>query len=127
MELWLVLARFAHYGASLVLFGLVLFPFYAHGPVANRSADSRTAALSLPIAVLVLISGLPWFFGVVTSMTADKISWETARFVLAETSFGIEASSNPRSRRSQVVMRGFRTKKGGQGARLASKQVNLGG
>ncbi len=89
MELWLVLARFVHYGASLVLFGLVLFPLYAHGPVASRSAGSRTATLSLPVSVLVLISGLLWFFGVAASMTADGISWETARFVLTETSFGI--------------------------------------
>lgn len=88
MESWLVLARFLHYGASLVLFGLALFPLYTCGPIASRSADSRAPTLSLPVSVLVLISGILWFICVATSMTEAEMSWETARLMLTETSFG---------------------------------------
>ncbi|OAF05779.1 hypothetical protein AYJ54_02480 [Bradyrhizobium centrolobii] len=88
MEPWLVVTRFVHYGASLVLFGLALFPLYSHGLVASRSAGSRAAALSLPVSLLVLISGILWFIGVATSMTEAEMSWETAGLMLTETSFG---------------------------------------
>jgi putative copper resistance protein D len=88
VESWLVLARFLHYGASLVLFGLALFPLYTYGPIASRSAGSRAPTLSLPISVLVLISCILWFISVTTSMTEAEMSWETPRFMLTETSFG---------------------------------------
>lgn len=88
MEPWLVLVRFVHYGASLVLFGLALFPLYAYPPVGSRDAGSRALAVLLSVSLLVLISSILWFIGVATSMTEAPISGETARFILGETSFG---------------------------------------
>lgn len=91
MELWLVLVRFVHYAASLVLFGLVLFPFYACPPAASRDRGGRALAISLSVSLLVLASGILWFIGVATSMTGGGVTWETARFVLTDTSFGAVA------------------------------------
>lgn len=91
MELWLVLARFVHYATSLVLFGLVLFPFYAYPRAASRDGGSRELAISLSVSLLVLASGILWFIGVATSMTGGGVTWETARFVLTDTSFGAVA------------------------------------
>lgn len=88
MERWLVLVRFVHYGASLVLFGLALFPFYACPPATSRDAGSRALTISLSVSLIVLVSGILWFIGVTTSMTEEAMSWETARFVLTDTSFG---------------------------------------
>lgn len=92
MEPWLVLVRFVHYGASLVLFGLVLFPFYAYPPAKRRDGGSHARTISLSVSLLVLASGILWFIGVTTSMTEEAISWETARFVLTNTSFGAISS-----------------------------------
>ncbi|MBH5396413.1 hypothetical protein HZZ13_01100 [Bradyrhizobium sp. CNPSo 4010] len=91
MELWLVLVRFVHYAASLVLFGLVLFPFYACPPTTSRDGGSRALAISLSVSLLVLASGILWFIGVATSMTGGGVNWETASFVLTDTSFGAVA------------------------------------
>ena len=88
MDPWLVPVRFVHYGASLVLFGLVLFPFYAYPPDNRRDASRRALTISFWLSLLVLFSGLLWFIGVATSMTETAMSWETARFVLTDTSFG---------------------------------------
>ncbi len=88
MEPGLVLFRFVHYAVSLVLFGLVLFPLYAYPPGTNRIARSHALAIPLTVSLLVLASGILWFIGVATSMTEAAVSWEAARFILAETSFG---------------------------------------
>ncbi|WP_018317134.1 copper homeostasis membrane protein CopD [Bradyrhizobium sp. WSM2793] len=87
MDTGLVLVRFVHYGASLVLFGLVLFPLYAYPPVAGR-AGLRAPAISRSVSLLVLVSGIAWFIGVAASMTDEGMSWDTARFFVTETSFG---------------------------------------
>ncbi len=89
MEPWLVLLRFVHYATSLLLFGLVLFPFYAHPPATSRDAGSHGLAISL--SLLVLASGTLWFIGVATSMTGGGVTWESALFVLTDTSFGAVA------------------------------------
>lgn len=88
MQLELVLVRFVHYGASLVLFGLVLFPLYAYPTVTRQDAGGRRLAISLLISLLVLISGIFWFISISTSMTEAGMSWETARLMVTETSFG---------------------------------------
>ena len=88
MEPWLVFVRFVHYGTSRVLFGLVLFPFYAYPPDTGRDAGSRALAISFWLSLLVLFSGILWFISVTTGMTETAISGETARFVLTDTSFG---------------------------------------
>jgi putative copper resistance protein D len=93
VELWLVLVRFVHYATSLVLFGLVLFPFYAYPPATSRDGGSRALAISLSVSLLVLASGILWFIGVATSMTGGDVTWETVRFVLTDTSFGAVALS----------------------------------
>jgi putative copper resistance protein D len=88
VEPWLVLARFVHYGASLVFFGQVLFPLYACPPVRSCDVGRRGLAVSLSVSLLVLVSGILWFIGVATSMTEAEMSCETARFMVTETSFG---------------------------------------
>ncbi|MGL3106282.1 copper homeostasis membrane protein CopD [Bradyrhizobium sp. BR 1432] len=91
MELWLVLVRFVHYATSLVLFGLVLFPFYAYPRAASRDGGTSGLAISLSVSLLILASGILWFIGVTISMTGGGANWETARFVLTDTSFGAVA------------------------------------
>ncbi|MBB4371755.1 putative copper resistance protein D [Bradyrhizobium sp. cir1] len=87
MDTGLVLVRFVHYGASLVLFGLVLFPLYAYPSVAG-GAGSSAPAISRSVSLLVLITGIAWFIGVAASMSDAGLSWEAARFIVTETSFG---------------------------------------
>ncbi|SDI32012.1 putative copper resistance protein D [Bradyrhizobium sp. Rc2d] len=91
MQLWLVLVRFVHYATSLVLFGLVLFPFYAYPRAANRDGGTRGLAISLSVSLLILASGILWFIGVTISMSGGGATWEAARFVLTDTSFGAVA------------------------------------
>lgn len=91
MELWLVLVRFVHYATSVVLFGLVLFPFYASPRAARRDGGSRGLTISLSVSLLLLASGILWFIGVAASMTGGGVTWEAARFVLTDTSFGAVA------------------------------------
>lgn len=86
----LVFARFLHYSASLVLFGVALFPLYTYP---RRKVDGirgreRLLAICWVLSIVVLVSGALWFASVATSMTDAEMSWETARFVLTETSYG---------------------------------------
>lgn len=88
METGLILIRFVHYGASLVLFGLALFPLYAYSQFTRRCNDRRALAILLSVSLLVLFSGVVWFIVVAASMTDAGMSWEAARLLLMETSFG---------------------------------------
>lgn len=86
----LVFARFFHYSASLVLFGVALFPLYTYprSRVDSVGGCRRMVATCWALSVVILVSGAFWFASVAVSMADTDISWETARFVLAETSYG---------------------------------------
>jgi putative copper resistance protein D len=86
----LVFARFLHYSASVVLFGVALFPLYTYP---GRGVDdigkrSRMLATSWGLLLAILVSGALWFVSVATNMMDTAMSWETARFVLTETGYG---------------------------------------
>lgn len=52
------------------------------------SAGRRMPATSSVLSLVVIVSGGLWFVSVATNMTDSEMSWETARFVLTETTFG---------------------------------------
>lgn len=86
----LVFARFLHYSATLVLFGIALFPLYTYprNKTSGIGGRRRMPATSWALLLVVLGSGALWFVSVANNMTDDEMSWETARFVLTETTFG---------------------------------------
>lgn len=86
----LVFTRFLHYSATLILFGVALFPLYTY-PVhkfEGIGGRSRMLATSWALLLVVLVSGALWFVGVATNMTDSRMSWETSHYVLTETSYG---------------------------------------
>jgi copper resistance protein D len=94
LEAGIVLSRFLHYAAVLILFGVSLFPFYTypgHGsnPPARMNGWLR---LTIPtVAFAAALSGCLWFTFVVANMTGTltgALDSETLRAVLSETDFG---------------------------------------
>ena len=90
IEVGLVFTRFLHYSASLILFGLALFPLYTYPrhKFEGIRGRNRMLATSWALSLAILISGAFWFVSVATSMTDNAINWETAGFVLTETTYG---------------------------------------
>ncbi|HEY0799762.1 MAG TPA: hypothetical protein VGD54_02895 [Steroidobacteraceae bacterium] len=90
IEAGLVLSRALHYAASLVLFGVVLFPLYAYPRKVRPTAgiDRWLRAIAGWASFVALLSGVIWFAGVVASMTDGVVGWGAIRSVLMETSFG---------------------------------------
>lgn len=86
----LISTRFLHYSASLVLFGVTLFPLYAYprGRIAGVGGLNRMLATCWALTIVTLVSGVLWFSSVATSMTDVGMSWETVRLVLTETTYG---------------------------------------
>jgi putative copper resistance protein D len=94
LEAGIVLSRFLHYAAVLILFGVSLFPFYTypgHGsnPPARMNCWLR---LTMPtVAFSAALSGCLWFTLVVANMTGTLtgvLDSDTLRAVLSETDFG---------------------------------------
>ena len=93
IEAGIIVSRFLHYSAVLVLFGLALFPLYAYSDrVGQNSALSDSLQRSLLwAAVVALLSSLPWLAFTVANMAGDigsGLDWETLRPVLHDTTFG---------------------------------------
>lgn len=86
----LVFARFVHYSATLLLFGVALFPLYTYPQSKVDGIGGRRCmpVTSWALLIVVIISGALWFVSVAVNMTDRGMSWETARFVLSETTFG---------------------------------------
>jgi putative copper resistance protein D len=86
----LVFTRFLHYSATLVLFGVALFPLYTYPrhKVDGIGGRNRMPATAWALVLVILVSGALWFVSVATSMTDTSMSWETSRFVLSETAYG---------------------------------------
>jgi len=94
LEGGLIVSRFLHYTAVLVLFGLSLFPLYAYpyraGPQPARSG-LRTYWFLLSAAVVALLSSLPWLAFTAANMAGNMgaaLDWETLGPVVHDTSFG---------------------------------------
>ncbi|HUJ38600.1 MAG TPA: copper resistance protein CopD, partial [Hyphomicrobium sp.] len=94
LEGGLIVSRFLHYTAVLVLFGLSLFPLYAYpyraGPQPARSG-LRAYWFLLSAAVVALLSSLPWLAFTAANMAGNMgaaLDWETLGPVVHDTSFG---------------------------------------
>lgn len=94
LEGGLIVSRFLHYTAVLVLFGLSLFPLYAYpyraGPQPARSG-LRAYWFLLSAAVVALLSSLPWLAFTAANMAGNMgaaLDWETLGPILHDTSFG---------------------------------------
>jgi putative copper export protein len=94
VEAGLVLSRFLHYAASLILFGVSLFPLYTYPGRAGKSpARVRRwqQVTALTAALCALFSGSLWFICVVAKMTgtlSGAVDRDALWSVLSETSFG---------------------------------------
>lgn len=94
LEAGLIVARFLHYAAVLVLFGLSLFPLYAHSGRAMLSAarpDPWVLRSVLWAALIALLSSLPLLAFTAANMAGDmraSLDWETLGSVLHDTAFG---------------------------------------
>src|SRR6185295_18200229 len=82
LESFVIVWRFVHFGASMLAFGVAMFPFYAG---VEPRFPMRTAG------ALALVSGILWFSCVLIEVAADPaaaFSPDEVRLVLFETSFG---------------------------------------
>jgi putative copper resistance protein D len=94
VEAGLVLSRFLHYSASLILFGVSLFPLYTYpGRAGKPPARIRRwqQVTALTAALCALFSGSLWFLCVAADMTGTlrgAVDPDALWSVLSETSFG---------------------------------------
>ncbi|MBA2399296.1 MAG: copper homeostasis membrane protein CopD [Bradyrhizobium sp.] len=86
----LVFTRFLHYSATLVLFGVALFPLYTYPrhELDGIGGRNRMFATYWALSLVSLVSGALWFASVAMSMSDTGMSWEAARFVLTQTAYG---------------------------------------
>ena len=90
IEVGIILSRVLHYTASLILFGVILFPLYAYPGRAGSTERTNRWLLEAAgwAALAALLSGLLWFGCVVVSVTDGAPSWDDIQSVLNETFFG---------------------------------------
>lgn len=94
LEAGLIASRFLHYTATLILFGVSIFPLYTY----RESTGATMAQAHHPLhtimqwaAFTALFSAVFWFMAVVSNMTgtlAGALDREAAWSVLSDTSFG---------------------------------------
>jgi copper resistance protein D len=94
LEAGLILSRFVHYTAVLMLFGASLFPLYAFPDrVDSKSArsDNWLHRVMLGAALVALLSSLPWLAFTTANMAGSPSAaadWDSLRSVLRDTAFG---------------------------------------
>ena len=94
LEAGLILSRFLHYSSALVLFGLTLFPLYAHagrGALSVPRPDPWLHRSTLWVALVTLLSCVPWLAFTAANMAGDmsaSLDWQTLGPVLRDTAFG---------------------------------------
>jgi putative copper resistance protein D len=94
LEAGLILSRFLHYTAVLVLFGASLFPFYAFPDrVDQKSArsDHWVHRVVLGAALVALLSSLPWLAFTTANMAGTPSAAtdpDALRSVMGDTAFG---------------------------------------
>ena len=114
----LIAARWLHYAAVTILFGLAFFPI--HAPWTPLTADDRRHRTMAASAAVTVLSGLAWFFFSTASMAGDMASaLPTIPTVFFETDFGpiwavrllvaLALCAEPlrRTRRTQAVLAGL--------------------
>jgi len=89
----LVVSRFVHYAAVLVLFGLSLFPLYASPGGADDIAAARPSIQRwmLWAIVVALLSSVPWLIFTAANMAGDMsagLDWDSIEPILFDTAFG---------------------------------------
>jgi putative copper resistance protein D len=94
IEAGIIVSRFPHYSAVLVLFGLTLFPLYAHPDRIARNSVQSDLWLQRAVlwaAIVALLSSLPWLAFTAANMAGDigaSLDWNTLESVLLGTTFG---------------------------------------
>lgn len=93
LEAGLIVSRFVHYIAVLVLFGASLFPLYARpGRAASLAVrlEPMLERTQLATAALAIVSSVPWLFFTAANMSGslEATDWEALWLVIAETHFG---------------------------------------
>jgi putative copper resistance protein D len=87
----LILARWVHFTAAMILFGASLFPFYAIKPPARRGAGALERRTRVIVAATALLALLVWV-GCLIAQLADDLTvsglLDTAEGVFLETDFG---------------------------------------
>jgi putative copper resistance protein D len=92
---WLVLARFFHYAALLLVFGWVLFPLYTRTSkraVPSPALHKRHRSWLLAACLIALVSGIAWLLFTTAAMAgsiADAFNPGAVWTVISETSFGL--------------------------------------
>jgi putative copper resistance protein D len=90
-EVGLITARFMHFAAVMALFGLALFPLYAHRPSAGGSRAVWLDAWLWGAALLGLLSALGWgWFTIVDMVGSPSAAADPDNFlsVMREMRFG---------------------------------------
>jgi putative copper resistance protein D len=96
LETGLIVSRFVHYTAVLVLFGASLFPLYAYPDRAGQQPARLghwTHWILLGAAILALLSSLPWLAFTTANMVGTlsaSADWDSVASVLGDTAFGRE-------------------------------------
>jgi putative copper resistance protein D len=83
----LIVSRFVHYAAVLLLFGLSLYPLYADA----GETQPRLRGWMLWAVVVALLGSVPWLIFTAANMADDMGSgfdWDTLEPVLFDTAFG---------------------------------------
>jgi putative copper resistance protein D len=83
----LIVSRFVHYAAVLLLFGLSLYPLYANA----AQTQPRLRGWMLWAVIVALLGSVPWLVFTAANMAGDMGSgfdWDTLEPVLFDTAFG---------------------------------------
>jgi copper resistance protein D len=90
----LIVSRFVHYTAVLVLFGLAVFPLYASSDRIGQTPMRSELWLrrsKLWAVVIALLSSIPWLVFTAANMAGDMsagFDWDTIEPILFDTAFG---------------------------------------
>ena len=85
LEAGLIVSRFLHYTATLILFGVSLFPLYTYSEL--TAAPHLRWATTWLVALAALLGGVFWFMSVTFSL-AGTLDSDAVWSVLRETRFG---------------------------------------
>src|ERR1700730_13920819 len=94
LEAGLIVSRFLHFTAVLVLFGASLFPLYAFPDRADfwsMRSEHWVHRVMLWAALVALLSSLPWLAFTTANMVGTSSAaadWDSLRSVLRDTAFG---------------------------------------
>ena len=94
LEAGLIVSRFVHYTAVLVLFGVSVFPLYAYPDRADQKSarsDYWLHRSMLGAALIALLSSIPWLAFTTANMAGTPSAaadWDSLLSVMRDTTFG---------------------------------------